>query len=132
MLECCYSEDGDSGFSMNAYSRLRICEHTADRLCRLVEAFPGAYQKCRDLSRSGTLLWTLHIDLLLILVTGSSMIVEVTDLLRRATLKIDAIDLSELVDPDSQDYMARYHFLCAWMVRTVDFELLKATNVHRR
>lgn len=54
------------------------------------------------------------------------MIVEVTDLLRRATLKVNSMNLNELADPDSRDYMVRYHFLCAWMV-TADnlLELLK-------
>ncbi|KAE8551509.1 hypothetical protein EYB25_005399 [Talaromyces marneffei] len=46
---------------------------------------------------------------------GSSITVEVTDLLRRAALKVNSIDFSELADPDRQDYIARYHFLCAWM-----------------
>jgi hypothetical protein len=50
-------------------------------------------------------------------VIGLSMIVEVTDLLRRATMKVNFVDLSEMADPDSLDYLARYHFLCTWMVR---------------
>lgn len=49
------------------------------------------------------------------------MIVEVTDLLRRATLRANSIDPSELADPDGQDYMIRYHFLCAWMVGSLIF-----------
>lgn len=54
------------------------------------------------------------------------MIVEVTDLLRRATLRANSIDPSELADPDGQDYMIRYHFLCAWMVGSFDLlELLR-------
>jgi hypothetical protein len=60
------------------------------------------------------------------------MIVEVTDLLRRATLKVNSIDLSELADPDSRDYTVRYHFLGAWMVGLFDiFEMPWATNVSR-
>ncbi|PCH06978.1 Hypothetical protein PENO1_014580 [Penicillium occitanis (nom. inval.)] len=59
---------------------------------------------------------------------GSSMIVEVTDLLRRATLKANSIDLSELADPDSRDYMVRYHFLCAWMA--LKNEDIKDFDVH--
>lgn len=67
-----------------------------------------------------------------IFVTGSSMIVEVTDLLHRATLKVNSINPSDLADPDSQDFMARYHFLCAWMVGLFHLlELLQATKVYR-
>uniref|UniRef100_A0A093XNT4 Regulator of drug sensitivity 2 n=1 Tax=Talaromyces marneffei PM1 TaxID=1077442 RepID=A0A093XNT4_TALMA len=75
----------------------------------------GSYQKCRDLSRFDTSRGSQMEMGYSFLVTGSSITVEVTDLLRRAALKVNSIDFSELADPDRQDYIARYHFLCAWM-----------------
>ncbi len=60
------------------------------------------------------------------------MVVEATDLLQRAALKVNSINLSELADWDSRDIMAQYHFLCAWMVRIIDFvEWLKTTDMYR-
>lgn len=109
MLECCCSEDGESGWQ------------TFQVLVRSAEMCLGLF-----LSED------LHDDVSAHLSLGSSMIVEATDLLQQAALKVNSIDLGELADWDGQDVIARYHFLCAWMVRIIDLvKRLKTTDVYR-
>ncbi|EED15495.1 hypothetical protein TSTA_049320 [Talaromyces stipitatus ATCC 10500] len=43
------------------------------------------------------------------------MLVETTHLLQRAALRTNSVDFDELADPDIQDCVVKYHFLCAWM-----------------
>lgn len=44
------------------------------------------------------------------------MVQEASGVVERIAAKVNAINLDDMLDHDTTEYVAKYHIICAWMV----------------